>query len=193
MPAPRSASAARIGSQVRTLRMATGISGNVLAKRSDISPSVLSRIEHGLIGASVETLERIAGGLGVPVSRLFSDQASRTDFSLVQAGRGILVDRVGAVAGYRYELLGHRLSGNLDVEPYMVTLLPEAEPYAAFQHQGVKLMQLVTGRVSYRYGSKVVTLEPGDTLLFDADLLHGIEEIVERPVTYLSVVFALRD
>ena len=88
---------------------------------------MLSRIERGLVSPSVETLDRIANGLGVPVSRFFSDQTSRTDFSFVPAGKGIRVDRVGAVAGYRYELLGHQLSGNMFVEPYLVTLLPEAE------------------------------------------------------------------
>lgn len=154
---------------------------------------MLSRIEHGLVSAPVETLERISSELAVPVSRLFGGQTNRTDFSLVCAGQGLLIDRVGAAAGYRYELLGHRLSGNLDVEPYLVTLSPGAQPYAGFQHPGVKLMYLVSGRVSYRYGSRVVELGAGDTLLFDAEVLHGIEEIAERPVAYLSVVFAMRD
>ncbi len=154
---------------------------------------MLSRIERGLVSPSVETLDRIANGLGVPVSRFFSDQTQRTDFSLVRAGKGILVDRVGAVAGYRYELLGHQLSGNLFVEPYRVTLLPEAQPYVTFQHPGIKFLHLLSGRVVYRYGAKVVNLAPGDSLQFDATALHGIEAIEEGPVSYLSVVFTMRD
>jgi hypothetical protein len=100
---------------------------------------------------------------------------------------------VGAVAGYRYELLGHQLSGNLFVEPYLVTLLPEAEPYVTFQHPGIKFLHLLTGRVSYRYGGRVMKLAPGDSLQFDATALHGIEAIEEGPVSYLSVVFTMRD
>lgn len=154
---------------------------------------MLSRIEHGLVSPSVETLDRIARGLGVPVSRFFSDQASRTDFSYVAAGRGILVDRIGAVASYRYELLGHQLSGNLVIEPYLVTLLPEARPYAVFQHPGIKFLHLLTGLVTYRYGERSVTLAPGDSLQFDATALHGIEAIEIGPVSYLSIVFTLRE
>lgn len=154
---------------------------------------MLSRIERGLVSPSVDTLERIAQGLGVPVSRFFGDQNTRTDFSHVPAGKGILVDRVGAVAGYRYELLGHQLSGNLFVEPYLVTLLPEAQPYVTFQHPGTKFLHLLTGRVAYRYGGKVVQLAPGDSLQFDATALHGIDSIEQRPVTYLSVIFTMRD
>ena len=45
----------------------------------------------------------------MPISRFFSDQPDRSDLCHVPAGNGILVDRIGAVADYRAELLGHLL------------------------------------------------------------------------------------
>ena len=57
-----------------------------------------------------------------------------------------MVDRVGAVSDYRYEMLGHLLSGNLFVEPYLVTLLPGAVPYVTFQHPGLKFLYSCAGR-----------------------------------------------
>ncbi|RRH87645.1 XRE family transcriptional regulator [Variovorax beijingensis] len=189
----RSLSAARIGAQVRALRMAAEVSGGELAKTSGISASLLSRIERGLVSPSVETLERLAQGLHVPTSRFFSDQARRTDFCHVRAGHGVLVDRIGAVADYRYELLGHLLSGNLFVEPYLVTLLPGADPYVTFQHPGLKFLYFLSGEVSYRYGGRTVEVRAGDSMLFDATALHGIEAIQTQPVSYLSVVFTLRE
>lgn len=189
----RSLSAARIGTQVRALRMAAEVSGGALAKISGISASMLSRIERGLVSPSVETLERLAQGLHVPVSRFFGDQARRTDFCHVRAGQGVVVDRVGAVADYRYELLGHLLSGNLFVEPYLVTLLPGADPYVTFQHPGLKFLYFLSGEITYRYGAKSVAVGAGDSLLFEATALHGIEAIQSGPVSYLSVVFTLRE
>ena len=96
-------------------------------------------------------------------------------------------------ASYRYELLGHQLSGNLIIEPYLVTLLPEAQPYVAFQHPGIKFLHLLAGRVSYRYGGRTLKLAPGDSLQFDTTALHGIEAIEEGPVSYLSMIFTMRD
>lgn len=189
----RSQSALRIGTQVRALRMAAGTSAGALALTAGVSRSMLSRIENGLVSPSVETLDRIAQGLHVPVSRFFGDQALRTDFCHVPAGRGLVVDRIGAVADYRYELLGHSLSGNLFVEPYLVTLLPDAQPYVTFQHPGLKFLHFLSGEVTYRYGGKTVKVGAGDSLIFDATALHGIEAIHTRPVSYLSVVFTLRD
>ncbi|WP_312846078.1 XRE family transcriptional regulator [Variovorax sp. MHTC-1] len=188
----RGAAACEVGAQVRALRLAAGVSAGKVAAASGISASMLSRIERGLVSPSVDTLYRIARGLNVPISRFFGDQPGRTDFSHVPAGRGVQVDRVGAVANYRYELIGHILSGNLFVEPYFVTLLPGAEPYVTFQHPGHKFLYLLSGEVSYRYGTKVVQLRVGDSLLFDATALHGIEAVEVQPVSYLSVVFTLR-
>ena len=189
----RSKPASLLGSQVRALRMAGGLTGGELANRCGVSRSLLSRIERGLVSPSVETLDRIATGLHVPIARFFGDQPSRTDFCHVPAGRGILVERFGAVGDYRYELLGHLLSGNLFVEPYLVTLLPGAEPYVTFQHPGLKFLYLLSGEVTYRYGTKVVALGAGDSLLFDATALHGIEAVGTGTVSYLSVVFTLRE
>ena len=172
--------------------MASGRSAGQLALASDISASMLSRIERGLVSPSVETLERLAQGLHVPVSRFFGDQARRTDFCHVRARQGVVVDRIGAVSDYRYELLGHLLSGNLFVEPYLVTLLPGADPYVTFQHPGLKFLYLLSGEVNYRYGTKVVQLKAGDSLLFDAKALHGVESMEVEPVSYLSIVFTLR-
>jgi quercetin dioxygenase-like cupin family protein len=69
----------------------------------------------------------------------------------------------------------------------------DAEPYVTFQHRGVKFLHLLSGLVCYRYGGKVVKLGPGDSLQFDASALHGIETIDARPVSYLAVVFTLRE
>lgn len=173
--------------------MAAGISAGTLARASAISASMLSRIERGLVSPSVETLDRIAQALHVPISRFFGDQARRTDFCHVPAGQGLVVDRIGAVADYRYELLGHLLSGNLFAEPYLVMLLPDAEPYVTFQHPGLKFLYFLSGEVTYRYGTKAIEVKAGDSLLFDATSLHGIEAIHAQPVSYLSVVLTLRE
>ncbi len=194
-PAPtgRSLSASRIGAHVKTLRLASGTPASRLAKLAGISASLLSRVERGLVSPSVETLDRIAEGLRVPVSRLLSDGGRRMDFCHVPAGRGITVDRVGADSDHRYELLGHLLSGSLFAEPYLVTLLPDAEPCVTLQHPGVKFLYFLSGRIAYRYGSKTVSVGAGDSLLFDATSLHGIEAVDSGPVSYLSVLLALRD
>ena len=50
---------------------------------------MLSRIERGQVSPSMETLERLASGLGLPASRFFSDRARRTDVCHVRARQGV--------------------------------------------------------------------------------------------------------
>lgn len=191
-PEKRSSVAAQLGPQIRALRLANGISAAALARAAEVSRSMLSRIEHGLASPSIEALDRIAQALDVPISRFFVDQIKRTDCSFVPAGQGLRIEREGVIRGYSYELIGHPLSGNMFVEPYVVSLSDDAEPYTTFQHEGTKFLYFLSGRLRYQYGSRVMDVAPGDALLFDATALHGIEEVLEHPVSYLSVVFSLR-
>ena len=41
-------------------------------------------------------------------------------------------------------------AGNLVVEPYLITLSDEAEPYPVFQHAGIEFIFMLTGAVTYR-------------------------------------------
>lgn len=191
-PPARSITAARIGDQVHSLRVVAGISAGALARESGISRSMLSRIERGLVSASVETLEAVAFGLGIPVARLFHAPVSEADFSHVLAGQGIQVAGQGVAAGYHYELLGHKVSGPLVLEPCRVTLSPDARPFVSAQGTGVKLVQWISGRSIYRYGSRTVDLQAGDTVLFDAATPHGIESLLDGPASFLSVSVSLK-
>jgi hypothetical protein len=40
----------------------------------------------------------------------------------------------------------------------------------------------------YRHADKTYELAPGDTLMFDATAAHGPEELLELPMTYLSII-----
>ncbi|MBT2325042.1 helix-turn-helix transcriptional regulator [Variovorax paradoxus] len=62
-----------IGANVRGVRVAVGLTGGELAATSGISASMLSRLERGLVSPSIATVDHIARGLGVPVSRFFKD------------------------------------------------------------------------------------------------------------------------
>lgn len=190
-PAVRSQPARRVGEQIRALRLGAALSGTALADRAGVSRSLLSRIERGLVCPSVETLGRIAAGLGVTMARFFIDPDQRGDFRHVLPGRGIPLDGAGSEAGHRRELLGPLRSDSLQVEPHLVRLTSTADPCGGLQRPGLRFVHLLTGTVRYRYGARVVCARAGDSLLFEASAPHGIEAVLEGPVTYLSLTVTL--
>jgi transcriptional regulator with XRE-family HTH domain len=60
-----------IGGRLRALRQQRGFSQGDLERASGLARSYISRVEHGHTVPSLETLERFAAALGVPLYRLF--------------------------------------------------------------------------------------------------------------------------
>ncbi len=177
-----------IGRRVRLLRQRLQLTATELAAEAGVSPGMLSKIENGGTSPSLSTLRALARALNVPMTSFFADFEERRDCSYVHAGQGVLIERRGTKAGHRYELLGHSLSGDIVVEPYLITLSEDANPYTQFQHDGMEFIYMLTGKVIYRHADKLYPMSPGDALFFDAAAPHGPEELVKVPMTYLSII-----
>jgi len=177
-----------IGAQVRTLRKSLDLTAADLAESAGLSPGMLSKIENGTISPSLATLEALAIALNVPLSALFARFEERRDCSYVRAGQGVVIERRGTKAGHQYQLLGHSIAGDVVVEPYLIRLAKEADPFPVFQHAGSEFIYMLTGAVDYRHADKVYQLRPGDALFFDAEAPHGPEKLVKLPSTYLSII-----
>lgn len=60
-----------LGERLRTLREARHLSQGDIARRSGLLPSYVSRIENDHTLPSIDTLEKVARALGVPMHQLF--------------------------------------------------------------------------------------------------------------------------
>jgi transcriptional regulator with XRE-family HTH domain len=181
-----------IGTQVRRLRKSLDLTVAELGAAAKISGGMLSKIENGSISPSLSTISALAKALNVSISSLFAESDESRDCSFVKAGKGVRIERRGTKAGHLYDLLGHSLAGDIGVEPFLITLKRDAQPYTSFRHAGVEFIYMLSGRVRYRHADRTYTLEPGDALFFDAAARHGPEELIEAPMEYLSIIIYSR-
>jgi transcriptional regulator with XRE-family HTH domain len=177
-----------IGTQVREFRQKLNMTVVELAKVAGLSAGMLSKIEHGLTSPSLSTMQNLAKALHVPVTALFRRFEEERDASFVKAGEGLKIERRGTRAGHQYQLLGHTVGKAIGMEPYLITLTNESDVFPIFQHSGVEFLYMLEGEVSYRHGSKTYIMQPGDSLIFDADAPHGPEELHKLPVRFLSII-----
>ncbi|MEO1198770.1 MAG: XRE family transcriptional regulator [Pseudomonadota bacterium] len=177
-----------IGSEVRTLRQALGMTLAELARTASLSPGMLSKIENGQTTPSLQTLQSLAAALNVPIATFFARVDDKREATFVKAGQGLPIERRGTRKGHLYTLLGHSLRSATRVEPYLIRLDETSDAYPIFQHPGVEFLYMLEGSVAYRHGEDVYVLEPGDSLFFDADALHGPLELRSLPAVYLSVI-----
>lgn len=182
-----------IGQEVRSFRQKLQLTVSELAQSAGLSTGMLSKIENGLTSPSLATLRSLSQALGVPVTALFRRYEEAREAVHVKRGEGLVIERRGTRAGHQYELLGHSRGGRIALEPYLVTLSHESDVFPLFQHEGVEFIHMLGGRVDYRHGDKLYRLAPGDSLLFDADVPHGPEELLELPIRLLSVIVGLRE
>ena len=60
-----------LGKHLRALRRARGLTQDQVARRSRLSPDTVRRLESGKLSPRVDTLRRLAGGLGISLATLF--------------------------------------------------------------------------------------------------------------------------
>lgn len=177
-----------IGRQLREFRKSNGLSVAELAKASDISVGMISKIENGQTSPSLSTLQNLSDALNVPVTSLFRQFEEHRSASHVRAGQGLNIERRGSRAGHQYELLGHGVRGEIDLEPYLITLADESDVFPLFQHEGVEFIHMLEGEMDYRHGDQLYNIKPGDSLLFDPNAVHGPETLRILPARFIAVI-----
>jgi transcriptional regulator with XRE-family HTH domain len=66
-----------IGVTIRGFRLQKGMSQGDIEKRTGLLRCYLSRVENGHTVPSIETLQKIAGALELPLSQMFDEQPVR--------------------------------------------------------------------------------------------------------------------
>ena len=181
---------AAIGREVRAFRRQQNLTVADLAQITGLSIGMLSKIENGITSPSLTTLQVLAHAFSVPVTAFFKSYEERREVQHVKVGDHVEIERRGTRAGHQYNLLGHigSNSSGVVVEPYLITLTTESDTFPTFQHEGLELLYMLEGEVTYRHGDQLFHLRPGDSLFFDADARHGPEVLNLLPARYLSVI-----
>jgi transcriptional regulator with XRE-family HTH domain len=101
-----------IGERIRQLRVQKGLSQGDIERTSGLLRCYISRVEHGHTVPSLETLERFAAGLDLPLYRLFytGDEESSAAPGAPHKSLQELAEQGGAIgsdAGFLLKLKGY--------------------------------------------------------------------------------------
>jgi transcriptional regulator with XRE-family HTH domain len=156
-----------LGARLRGVRKERALSQRELADLADLSPNAISLIERDEISPSVATLQRLAAALGVKMSYFFESATVARILHFRPNQRPVIRG-----AGLTIEGLGARLDGQ-QIEPFFITLASHADMGAGqVVHTGHEFVCCLAGRVRYEIDGGAYLLEPGDFLLFEANLPH---------------------
>ena len=82
-----------MGRRLREIRLERGISLRELARRLELSPSAVSKIETGKMQPSVRTLHALVAEFDLSVDEVFTEQRSPSTHSVLALRPGLVVQR----------------------------------------------------------------------------------------------------
>ncbi|MBF5007696.1 helix-turn-helix domain-containing protein [Diaphorobacter caeni] len=156
----------QFGLAVRSRRSQLGITLDQLAEASGVSPGALSRVERGLLGASLRNALAIARGLGCELGEL------------IQSEGEVQITRKGEHRRYVHEESGvERLalahpSPGLELVQYSLPPGAKSTHFSAHRAGTREVFHILEGDVRVWIGQESVLLNAGDTAVLDMDTEH---------------------
>jgi transcriptional regulator with XRE-family HTH domain len=212
--AAKPSGAQTLGARLREERDRLGLSLRELARRLEVSPSLVSQIETGKTQPSVRTLYAIVSELGVSLDDVFAPSGKVDGHSLPSPPRGSRgkppteterglgpakgQGRVQRAAERRAIDLGsgvhwERLTtwNDRDID-FLYTTYEAGGSSSAdgslMRHNGREFGVVLTGRLGVTVGFEDHVLDPGDSIAFDSSIPHRLHNDGGEVVTAIWVV-----
>jgi transcriptional regulator with XRE-family HTH domain len=174
-----------LGKKIQDLRLAHGLSVRKVANLANITPSMLSQIENGLVNPSINTLRAIAQVLDTPLYNLFKEEQARD--MVVHPETRLVIGSAGE-PDVHYQLLTPDTKG--DIEFCMMVIPPHCSSYRDIKsHIGEEVAYVCSGdSVELDLDGTSLTLKTGDSVRIPANVPHVWHNHADITV---QVVFAI--
>lgn len=178
------------GDRVRLLREQADLTLEQVAKLSGVSRAMLSKVERGEKSPTIGVAKRIAHALGTSFSALVGDDGTaRRAFALVRKDqRQVFRD---AETGFERHLLSPLMAGiPVEVVLHHLPAKTSTGRLPPYPTGATKHVLASRGRIVVGVDKIETVLEEGDTLYFEADVEHWVENRTARPAEYYLVISA---
>jgi transcriptional regulator with XRE-family HTH domain len=163
---------AQLGDRIREERARRSLSLEDLARKAQVSRSMLSAVERGEKAPSVLILDQIATGLGTSIARLLASE-NEGRIVVLRAGNQ---DRAVDPSGWERRILSPVLP-NVEFEFMRTTLSPGVNAGAFLPHNpgSREYVAVERGTLRLTIDGEVYLLKRGDSIYYAGDCVHEFE------------------
>jgi transcriptional regulator with XRE-family HTH domain len=173
-----------VGERLRDIRRLRRATLKTIADRAGVSESFLSQVERGRASASIASLRRIAGALGVSVADLFEPSGPPRPRVLRRGDRPSLAF---GILGRKFLLTPRPLQ---HLEVFAGELDPGgstgSEPYAHGDSE--ELFVVLSGNVQLELGGEMHELESGDSIDYRSSTPHRVTNVGEERAEVMWII-----
>ncbi|WP_336029099.1 XRE family transcriptional regulator [Acinetobacter pittii] len=179
----------RIAQQVREIRLARGYTLDILASRCQVSRSAISLIERGEASPTAVVLEKLANGLGVPLTQLF-DSPPNTQSPQPMVRRTQQAEWKDPETGY----IRRQVSPPNWKSPFQIVEIEfpaqSRVTYETSTNSKVVLQQIwvIEGQIDIQLGENFYALQKGDCLAMQLDQPIIYSNPSSKAARYILVV-----
>lgn len=176
----------QVARRLKGLRDALDLSVEEIAGQCGIPAELYISYEEGNADIPVSFLHRLAGNYGVELTALlFGEEPKMASYFVTRAGKGVKAERTKA---YSYQDLAAGFA-HRNLSPFIVTVEPAGDKPMTFNtHQGQEFNYVLEGCMEIVIGSNTITLNAGDSIMFDAQRPHGMRASGNSPVKFLAII-----
>lgn len=164
----------QITNKLKEVRKEKNITLQELADNAGVTKGMLSQVENNRTIPSLTVFLNIIKSLQIDVNDFFKDINSLPATNKVifkKKSQNQFFEKENAI-GFSYQRLLSTTINDQHLDFVLLTLQPNASrPMVSTDAYEFKL--LLKGKVEYVIGNEVYVMEEGDTLLFDATVLHN--------------------
>ncbi len=158
-----------LGNRIRQTRNQKGITLQELSDRSGLSKGFICQLENDKASPSLQALERLSAGLGVPIAFLFLSDEEKIHVVRSSERQGYSVGN----EGLNVQFLSAR---GRNLKMMMMELAPGASTGGEnHSHEGEEVHLVVEGMVRYVQANESAVLKAGDSLHWNGYIPHRVE------------------
>lgn len=173
----------KIGDRIRMMRLNQKRTLQEIADSSELSRSMISKIENNRTIPSVAALVKVAKSLGTNISNLLEHDAflnaiittkQKAEENLTSTDKGYMI--------YPYGSEYHEKK----MQPFLFVARKGEVKQHEVSHEGEEFIYIISGQMKMQVGEVEYLLKSGDSLYFNSVQKHGIMP-VSNEVIYLDI------
>nr|WP_217353195.1 XRE family transcriptional regulator [Ruegeria atlantica] len=193
--------AQRLGSEIREVRKARGLTLQHLSEVVSCSKAYLSRIELGAAKVSNDLLGEISDALAVEPNWFFPKQEGNGPLERKHVVRrenrralSAMYTRSTDELGFEDELLSSTLSGHcyLILSRFRPGAGEPPEPLEGYSFEGEQHAIVLSGEVELRLGDEIISLREGDSFSYPSMIAHRFRNKTEKEATMVWAMSPIR-
>lgn len=167
-----------IGGRIRAARLSKSLILEDLSDKTGLSKSFLSNVENNRTSPSINSMEKIAHALEIPLSVLFMQKSFSPQ--IVKAGQR---DQTRFGQDERVvEWISNMPFSNIEMLLLEIPVRKDPAQRAPLHtHRGEECHLVLEGKLRGTYGTQSFTVEAGDSFHWDGSVPHNVDNIGDTP------------